>query len=162
MVDAQSFKEVMARWPTGISVITSAYQDNWQGFTANSFASVSISPFLISMSIDKKADTLPIIEKSGVFAVNILRTSQIDWGMRFAGMIPEYEEQRFNGIEVSLSDNGCPLLPGVLAWMDCKVYQSVDLGGSTLFLGEVTGTYWEEGEALAYWNRQWGKFEPQE
>jgi flavin reductase (DIM6/NTAB) family NADH-FMN oxidoreductase RutF len=161
-VEAQDFKEVMARWATGISVITSADGNKWYGFTANSFASVSIEPYLISMSVAKSLYTLSVIEKSGVFAVNILRKNHIDWGMRFAGMIPEFDENRFEGLNARLSENGCPLLPDILGWMDCKVFKTVDVGASVLFLGEVTGAQWGEGEPLVYWNRQWGEFKTQE
>ena len=161
-VEAQDFKEVMARWATGISVITSVEADKWYGFTANSFASVSIDPYLISMSVAKSLYTLEVIERSGVFAVNILRKDHLALGMRFAGMIPEFNENRFEGLNARLSENGCPLLPDVLGWMDCKVYKIVDVGASVLFLGEVTGAHWGEGEPLVYWNRQWGEFKPQE
>lgn len=161
MVDVQDFKNVMARWTTGISVITTAYEGQWRGFTANSFASVSIDPLLISMSIAKTLHTLQFVEASQTFAVNILSSAQADLGKRFAGMIPEFNENRFDGLDVTLSANSNPLLPDTLGWMDCKVYKTVDLGASTLFLGEVTGAHWADGEPLAYFNRQWGRFAPQ-
>jgi flavin reductase (DIM6/NTAB) family NADH-FMN oxidoreductase RutF len=161
-VEAQDFKEVMARWATGIAVITATQDDTWYGFTANSFASVSINPFLISMSMAKSLHTLQIIEATNQFAVNILRKEHADLGMRFAGMLPEYHEKRFAGLNVTLSANGCPLLPDVLGWMDCKVYKTLDVGASILFLGEVTGAYWSaSGDPLVYWNRQWGEFKAQ-
>ena len=90
MATVDSFKEVMSRWATGISVVTTAYEGEWRGITANSFASVSIDPLLISMSVSKSLHTLELFQKSGVFAVNVLRESQLDWGKRFAGMLPEF------------------------------------------------------------------------
>jgi len=162
MTTEQDFKEVMSRWATGISVITTTHKEQWRGFTANSFASVSVDPFLISMSVSKTVNTLEYLQGSGVFAVNILRKSQKDWGMRFAGMMPEFAENRFAGLDISLSENGCPLLPDVLGWMDCKVYQEIDLGASIMFLGQVTGAYYTDGDPLVYWHRQWGEFKPQE
>lgn len=162
MATEKDFKEVMSRWATGISVITTTHDDEWRGFTANSFASVSIDPFLISMSVAKTVDTLEYLQGSGVFAVNILRKSQKSLGVRFAGFIPEYEDNRFRGLDISLSENGCPLLPDVLGYMDCKVYKEIDLGASIMFLGQVTGTYYTDGEPLIYWHRQWGEFKSQE
>jgi flavin reductase (DIM6/NTAB) family NADH-FMN oxidoreductase RutF len=168
MVDAQDFKQVMSRWTTGISVITTAHEDDWRGFTANSFASVSISPLLISMSVAKTLGTLDIIRASEAFAVNILTVEQADLGQRFAGMLPEFKENRFDGLNVTLSDNGNPLLPDTLGWMDCRVYQQIDVGASVLFLGEVTSAGWHESDddtpapvPLAYFMRQWGQFTPQ-
>lgn len=161
MATVDDFKNVMARWTTGISVITTAHEGELHGFTANSFASVSIDPLLISMSVAKSLYALEQIEKSGVFAVNVLKKSQLDWGKRFAGMIEEFREDRFIGIDVITSENGNPILPDVLGWMDCKVYKSIDVGASTMFLGEVTAAHWQdEGEPLAYFKRQWGQFSP--
>lgn len=159
MATVDDFKNVMGRWATGISVITTAHNDEWRGFTANSFASVSIDPLLISMSVAKSLYTLEYIQNSGKFAVNVLKQGQLDWGMRFAGMVEGYEEDRFRGLDITLSANGNPLLPDVLGWMDCKVYKTVDVGASLLFLGEVTAAGWsDEGEPLIYFNRQWGAF----
>jgi flavin reductase (DIM6/NTAB) family NADH-FMN oxidoreductase RutF len=161
MATVDSFKEVMSRWATGISVITTAYEGEWRGITANSFASVSIEPLLISMSVSKSLHTLELFQKSGVFAVNVLKESQLDLGKRFAGMIPEFNEKRFEGLHASLSKNGAPILPDVLGWMDCKVYQQIDVGLSVLFLGEVTDAHFSDGEPLVYFHRQWGSFRPQ-
>jgi flavin reductase (DIM6/NTAB) family NADH-FMN oxidoreductase RutF len=162
-VEAQDFKEVMARWATGISVITAAQDDVWYGFTANSFASVSIDPYLISMSMAKSLHTLEVIQNTGAFAVNVLKKDHAHLGMRFAGMIPELNENRFEGLNATLSANGCPLLPDTLGWMDCKVYKTLDVGASILFLGEVTGAQWSAvGDPLVYWNRQWGEFKEQD
>ncbi len=160
MITTDDFKNVMSRWATGISVITTVYKDEWRGFTANSFASVSIEPFLISMSVSKSIHTLEYLKGSGTFAVNILKQGQSDWGMRFAGMIPEFDVNRFEGIDATLSENGNPLLPDTLGWMDCKVYQTVDVGASLLFLGEVTGAHYTDAEPLLYFQRQWGAFTP--
>jgi flavin reductase (DIM6/NTAB) family NADH-FMN oxidoreductase RutF len=161
MATVDGFKEVMSRWATGISVITTAYEDDWRGITANSFASVSIDPLLISMSVSKTLYTLEMFQKSGIFAVNVLRESQLDLGKRFAGMIPEFNEKRFEGLGASLSKNGSPILPDVLGWMDCRVYKQLDVGASILFLGEVTDAAFSDGEPLVYFHRQWGGFRAQ-
>lgn len=168
MIDAQDFKQVMSRWTTGISVITTAHDDTWRGFTANSFASVSLSPLLISMSMAKTLGTLEMIQASEVFAVNILTAEQAHLGQRFAGMLPDFKENRFDGLDITLSERGNPLLPDTLGWMDCRVYQQIDVGASILFLGEVTAAGWQEvgdddtpAAPLSYFMRQWGQFTPQ-
>ncbi|MCU0514730.1 MAG: flavin reductase family protein [Anaerolineae bacterium] len=159
--DVQSFKNVMSRWPSGVSVITTVHEGEWHGFTANSFASVSIEPMLISMSMAKTLHTGTLILTSRIFTVNILRQEQAHLGQRFAGMIPEYKERRFEGLNITLTETGCPLLPDTLGWMSCRVYQAIDVGASTLILGEVIDCYAAEaGEPLLYYRRQWGQFSP--
>lgn len=157
-LDAQTFKNIMSHWATGISVITTVYEQEWQGFTANSFASVSIEPFLISMSVTKTLYAGQLIQKSGVFVVNILTRDQENWGKLFAGMYPD-RENRFENILCTPAENGSPILPGVLGWLGCKVYKTFDVGASTLILGEVTeGMIAEETDPLVYYHRQWGYF----
>lgn len=161
-MDVQVFKDVMSRWVTGISVITTAHEGEVQGFTANSFASVSIDPLIISMSVAKSLYTGDLIQKSGTFAINILTTDQVEWGKLFAGMYKD-RENRFENIIYSTTKTGCPILPGAYAWMECRVYQTVDVGASTLILGEVTDgglSQEQDNEPLAYFHRQWGRFTP--
>lgn len=157
-MDPQLFKAVMSRWVTGISVITTVYEGEVQGFTANSFASVSIDPLLISMSVAKSLYAGDLIQKSGTFAVNILTSDQIEWGKLFAGMYKD-RENRFENIVYSTTETGCPILPGVFGWLGCSVYKTVDVGASTLVLGEVQEAgFSEEGQPLAYFHRNWGTF----
>ena len=156
--ETQAFKNVMSRWASGISVITTAQGDDWRGFTANSLASVSISPLLISISIAKTLNTLDVVENSGVFAVNVLRRHQQEWGKIFAGMRPELEN-RFEDIDCTLDVNGCPILPDVMAYLSCRVHQKIDVGASFLFLGEVVAAYsTDNDDPLLYYNRSWGTF----
>ncbi len=157
-LDVQNFKNIMSHWTTGISVITTAHEEEWQGFTANSFASVSIDPMLISMSVSKTLYAGQLILKSGVFAVNILTRDQGNWSKLFAGMYPD-RKNRFENIICTPAANGSPILPGVLGWLGCRVYQSIDVGASILILGEITeGDLSEDGEPLVYYHRQWGYF----
>ncbi len=162
--NAQSFKNVMARWATGISVITTAHNGEQQGFTANSLTSVSIDPLLISMSVAKTLYAGELILKSGIFAINILAADQSEVGQVFAGFSDI--EDRFSVVQThTLPGNDSPLIQGALAWMACKVYKKVDVGASTLILGEVTDcAHRDTGTTTApllYFNRQWGSFQAQ-
>ncbi|MBZ0308798.1 MAG: flavin reductase family protein, partial [Anaerolineae bacterium] len=46
-IETQTFKDVMARWTTGITVVTTVVDETWYGVTINSFTSVSLNPPLI-------------------------------------------------------------------------------------------------------------------
>lgn len=133
-----------------------------RGFTANSFTSVSINPLLVSMSVVKDLYTGQLIDKSNVYTVNILKASQQEWGMLFAGMYPE-RTNRFEGIDIMLPENGCPVLPDVAGWLSCRVYKKVDLGASVMMIGEVMGGGFHEqvSDPLLYYQRQWGTFQPE-
>lgn len=158
-MEVQLFKNVMSQWATGISVITTYYDGEFTGFTANSFASVSIEPMLISMSVTKELYAGKLIQQSGTFVVNILKQDQVEWGKTFAGFYKD-RHNRFDGITYTQANNGAPILPDVLAWFACRVYTTIDVGASTLILGEVTdGSVADTGAPLLYHNRRWGTFE---
>lgn len=156
-IDVAQFKEIMSHWASGISVITTVHEGEHQGFTANSFASVSIDPLLISMSVAKSMYAGELLLKSQVFTVNILTEKQIELGKRFAGFYDM--EDRFAGINTTTSVNGCYVFPDVLGYLNCEVYETLDVGASTLVLGKVTdGSLHLEQKPLVYFNRQWGSF----
>jgi flavin reductase (DIM6/NTAB) family NADH-FMN oxidoreductase RutF len=159
-IDVQTFKNIMSHWATGISVITTFDGDEFLGFTANSFASVSVSPYLVSMSVAKTLYTGDVIQRNRVFTVNILNQYQEEWGKLFAGVYKD-RLKRFEGIDVTIGENGCPILPDVMGYMECEIYQTVDVGASTLILGEVkNGAFYDGRDPLLYYHRQWGKFSP--
>src|SRR5262249_52810128 len=44
---------------------------------------------------------------------------------------------KFDGLEVKASSNGCPLVPGTVGWMDCRVESMLDVGDRIVFVAEV-------------------------
>jgi flavin reductase (DIM6/NTAB) family NADH-FMN oxidoreductase RutF len=161
-IDPKSFRETMAHWVSGVTVVTTLHDGKPVGITASSFSSVSLEPPRILVCVAKRLFTHRVIERSQVFAVNILSSEQQEWGMRFAGQVPELAD-RFEGIEHFAAQTGSPLLPGVLGWLDCWVSAAYDGGDHTIFVGDVlaAGTA-EKGEPILYFNRQWRHMIPAE
>ncbi len=158
MVDGQTFKDIMARWASGICVITTASNGEFQGFTANSFASVSMEPALVVINAAKRLQATTDIQNEGYFAISILQESQLEWGKRFAGFFDDELENRFDGINPTTTEHGCPILPDSFAWLECKLWKSVDCEQNMMFIGEVLAGEASEGKPLLYHLRQWGGF----
>lgn len=159
-IDAQAFKEVMAHWATGVTVVTTMVDGLPVGITASSFTSVSLQPPQVLICVNKSLHTNGAIQRSGFFAVNILSVEQQEWGMIFAGMKPEVLD-RFQGIDWSTGATGAPLLPAVLGWLDCRVSHAYDGDDHTIFVGEVVASdARREGAPLLYYNRGWRRMAP--
>jgi len=160
-VDPQTFKQTLAQWASGVTVVTTSTTDGTpKGMTASAFSSVSVEPPLVLVCISKTLFTHDLITESGIFAVNILKHGQEEWGKLFAGMIPEIED-RFANINTSTAETGAPILPDVLGWVDCRVYNQVDGGSHSIFIGEVMAAAGPgEGHPLMYFDRSWGTFAP--
>ncbi len=155
--DQDVFKAAMGQLAAGVTVVTTRAGETDAGFTATSPTSLSMEPMLMLICIDKGIRSHAQVTEAGSFAVNILATAQKELGERFAfSKMPD----RFEGLEITRGTTGSPILPGNLAWCDCKVVNTVDAGDHTIFIGEVVdGGAPGEGEALLYYNRAWGKFE---
>jgi len=154
-MDVQSFKDALAHWTSGVTVVTTQMDGRPVGITASSLTSVSLAPPQILICVARKLYTHQVIEQSGVFAVNILGTDHLEWGMRFAGMTPELAD-RFADIELQRGVTGAPILPDVLGWLDCRLRHAYDGGDHTIFVGEVVAAgATEERSPLLYFNRTW-------
>jgi flavin reductase (DIM6/NTAB) family NADH-FMN oxidoreductase RutF len=154
-IEAQAFKEVMAHWATGVTVVTTMVEGSPVGITANSFTSVSLHPPQVLICVNKALHTNGAIHRSRFFAVNILSVEQEDWGKIFAGLKPEVLD-RFEGIDWSTGVTGAPILPAVLGWLDCRVSHAYDGDDHTIFVGEVVASdARRQGTPLLYYNRGW-------
>jgi len=157
-IDADTYKNVMSQFASGVTIVTVQHEGQQHGLTASSFTSLSLDPPLVLICVGKGLYSHQLIEQSQAFAVNILGTEQQEWGMRFAN--PRVED-RYAGIDWTTAQTGSPILPGCLAWVDCKLHQVHDGGDHTIFIGEVVaGSAPPAGEAngsapLLYYNRAW-------
>nr|WP_301539797.1 flavin reductase [Nocardioides sp. zg-DK7169] len=149
----------MAQWPSGVTVVTTLAADGSRiGMTASSFSSVSATPALVSICLDRKLYTHDQIAQAGCFGINVLAKDQIEVGRRFAGMVKDCPD-RFAGEEWSTAETGVALLDSALGWLDCRVVHQYDGGDHTIFVGEVLAANAARRSApLLYHARGWGQF----
>ncbi|MEP7273254.1 MAG: flavin reductase family protein [Acidobacteriota bacterium] len=154
-MDSQAFKQTMSQFASGVTVVTTTLDGRHYGLTVSAFTSVSLNPPLVLACIDKRLEAHGVIERGGIFAVNILCEEQLEIGRRFAGMIPEIID-RFDGIAYSTATTGSPILPDSLGWVDCSVWKVYDGGDHSIFVGEVLASSAAvEVLPLVYHNREW-------
>ncbi|MCU0255110.1 MAG: flavin reductase [Vicinamibacterales bacterium] len=148
-------RHVLARFASGVTVVTVACEGRLAGFTASSFASVSLDPPLVLVCVARRLEALALIERCGRFGVSILGAHQRDHGLRFAGLLPGVHD-RFEGVDLVGGREGSPWLAGSLAWLDCRVWRLHDGGDHAIVVGEVVEARLGEGaEALGYFDRHW-------
>jgi flavin reductase (DIM6/NTAB) family NADH-FMN oxidoreductase RutF len=146
-VGKDEFRRALGQFASGVTVVTSkGGGDKPQGITVSAFASVSLEPPLVLVSIDKRASMHDSLAEGTYFAVNILTEDQELVSRRFASK----EEDRFEGIGFTYGVTGSPLLTGALANIECRVVHAYPGGDHTIFVGEVEATGVTEGKPLAY------------
>jgi len=134
-VDGATFRSLMGRWPTGVTVVTARDGSADAGLTVNAFLSVALSPPSVLVSLTADADTTPVIAKTGQFAVNFLAADQRSLSERFARAIPAAE--KFGGLPLHRGASGLALLDSTLGAVECRVASRVPAYDHVLFVGEV-------------------------
>ena len=152
-LDPEQLRHAMRAWTTGVAVVTAEHEGQRYGMTVNSFTSISLEPPLISVALRQLTHTHELVEKSGEFALTVLSANQGDLSDRFAGKIPNIVD-RFEGVETSKLLIDAPLIKGGMAYLNCRVLNSIPVGENTLFIAEVIAARGEgEGDPLVYHNR---------
>ena len=129
------FREVMGRLAGGVTVVTALGGDgDPRGLTATAVCSVSLDPPLVLVCVGRDAHTPGAIREASRYALNFLRSGDATSADRFAGS----KGAKFEGVEWGAAPGGSPLLPGVLAWVECDVERDVEAGDHTIFIGRVT------------------------
>lgn len=153
MEKVDSFKEAMANYPTGVTVVTAVDEKGTPiGLTVNSFASVSLDPLLVLWSIDKRVSTYDTFTKIDQFAINILGEQQADIATLFASR----NQDRFANCAWTLSENGLPIIDGANAKLQCKTFKRVEAGDHMILIGEIIDIDVEKKSPLLYHGRKMG------
>ncbi len=150
-ISGELLKVIMRNYPTGVTIVTTVYNNEYYGLTVNSFTSLSLDPPLVLIAIDKRLASHEAIDKSNVYAVNILPDDMRDLAVRFA---TAPREERFKGLRIRTARTGSPIIEGAIAYLDCKVVAKYPGGDHTIFIGEVVDAQVMSNKSpLIYYNR---------
>jgi len=95
-----------------------------------------LKPLLVMVSIAPPRYSHQLIKESGIFAINVLSTDQVELGKRF-GYKSGRRVDKFAGLECITATTGAPILPQAYAYLDLKLVDTFSAGDHTLFVGEV-------------------------
>jgi 3-hydroxy-9,10-secoandrosta-1,3,5(10)-triene-9,17-dione monooxygenase reductase component len=140
-----AFRALVGRWATGVCIVTSRDGSSDAGLTVNALLSVALDPPSVLVSLQREADTLPVLQRSRAFAVSVLTADQRPWSERFARALPA--EEKFRDVPVHRGVTGAALLDGALAVLECRVVSITPAFDHLLVVGEVLRV--EEGPDVA-------------
>ena len=120
----------------GVYVVTTRLGEKVNGRTAAWVSQVSLHPLLVMVSIAPPRYTHDLVKESGIFAVNVLTSEQVELGKRF-GYKSGRKVDKFAGLEWISKATGAPILPQAYAYLDLKLVSTHAAGDHTLFVGEV-------------------------
>ena len=97
--------------------------------------------------------TAELIQASGAFGLHLIRRDQIDLAWRF-GLISARHHDKFSGLAITTESTGAPILQDCLAWLDCQVLTSLDVGDRILFWADVVAGHIDDSEQ-PWQNENW-------
>lgn len=144
-IDSRAFRNVLGHFTTGVTIVTAEVAGELFGMTANAFASVSLAPPLVLVSVARTAQLHPRIAEAGRFAISILGEEHESVSAHFAG-----RPDPMLALEWRRHASGTPVLAGALATIDCVLERAIDVGDHTLYIGAVQAADAREGAPLVY------------
>ena len=140
-------RRVLWTMPSGLYVIGSRAGERRNAMTANWATQVSSDPKLVGVSVEKPALTHQLIAEGRAFSVNVVDREDRAIVRKFTKPVEVDDAARtVNGFPFHDGPTGAPILDQAVAWIDCRLHSSVDLGDHTLFIGEIVDAGFQKAE----------------
>lgn len=134
MIDPDTFRSVLGRFATGITVVTARDESGRDhGMTVSAFSSVSLEPPLIVVCIGHEARMHPLLLETDAIGISFLSSEQEALSRRFA----DHDFERFDGIGYTRGESGVVLLEEALAHLECVIVARYEAGDHTIHVARV-------------------------
>ncbi|MEM7358730.1 MAG: flavin reductase family protein [Pseudomonadota bacterium] len=132
----RSLRDAFGQFATGVTVVTARSEDGMPiGLTANSFASVSLNPPLVSWCVDKASTRFQELSNAEFYTISVLTDKQQALSDLFA--LRSWDDAVFDDIDWFEGMNGVPQFPDVGARFHCKAVHHYPGGDHVIIVGAV-------------------------
>ncbi|RLD40606.1 MAG: High molecular weight rubredoxin [Bacteroidetes bacterium] len=122
----------------GLYIISSKSGDKMNGYIANTAFQITAEPPQIAISCHKDNLSSSIIKDSGLFAISVLKQDVATKLIGTFGFKSGKNIDKFDSVDYKTGSTGIPIVTtDCVAWFECKLVQTVDVGSHILFIGEV-------------------------
>jgi flavin reductase (DIM6/NTAB) family NADH-FMN oxidoreductase RutF len=159
-ISREAFFEIMASFPSGVAIVTTAGTDGRpRGLTTTAVSSVSSDPPTILVCVDLNSRTLAALRARRTFVVNFVRQGCSQLCMLFASKA----EDKFARVSWRPTRSGLPLLDeDTIAWAECSTVHDLEVGDHVILVARVEdgGVAGDAESPLMYYRRSWGVWSP--
>ena len=128
----------------GIYVVSSEFGGKLNGYIANTAFQVTAEPAQFAISCNKNNFTAELIKQSGAFSISILEQDVKPEIISAFGYKSGKDVNKFENVEYKIGKTNAPiLLENAVAYFECKVVNSFEVGTHIIFIGELV-----DGELL--------------
>lgn len=133
-------------------ILTASAGPDRSGLLCTSVVSPTGDPPRYLACVGQTASALPLIRRSGCFAINALTADHRRLAERFAGFGGITGDARYEGAEWITLATGAPVLADAAATLDCAVESLTDQDGYVIVVGRVRAVRSQPGRpALVWW-----------
>jgi flavin reductase (DIM6/NTAB) family NADH-FMN oxidoreductase RutF len=132
--------------PNALALVGSRAGDEWNAMTTSWITQLAMEPVLIGVGVDNSALTHRLISDGGSFTVNLWSADNTRVFVKFSKPA-KFEDMTLNGRAIREGATGAPVFEEAIAYLDCTVRHTHNLGSHTLFIGEVVDAGVRDDEA---------------
>lgn len=122
----------------GLYIIATELDGKKFGYIGNTAFQITSEPALIAISSHKNNYTTARILESGKFSISVLKKEVNTSLIGEFGFMSGADFDKFRNVQTITSVTGAPIITdSSVAWFDCKVVNSIDVGSHILIIGEV-------------------------
>src|SRR3954447_15314616 len=135
-MDDELVNRVTWKIPNALALVGSRAGEERNAMTTSWITQLSMAPVLIGVGVDNGAVTHRLITAGGSFTVNLWDAENTRPFVKFSKPA-QGDAGQLNGLAITTAATGAPVFVDAVAWIDCAVRHTLDLGTHTLFVGEV-------------------------
>ena len=148
IMEQRELRNALGQFATGVAIVTAEVDGLRLGATISSFNSVSLDPPLVLFSLLRNSLGFAQWKNADAFCIAFLGESQRDLSNRFA----KGGTDKWSGMVERRAGNGAPMVPGAIAYFECKPYSVYDGGDHEIFVCRVTDFHVHPGPSLVFFS----------
>ncbi len=130
--------EALFKISYGLYIVCSGDRSKGNGYVSNTVFQVTSTPPCFAASCNKDNLTAEFIKETGAFSVSVLHQDASSEIIGKFGYKSGTDIDKMDGSQVLYGDTGVPVvLDECIAFIECKVVNTIDVGTHLLFIGEM-------------------------
>lgn len=136
----------------GLYIVSAGDSNKKSGYISNAVFQVTAEPAQFAICCSKNNYTASLISENKAFSISVLKKDADQSLISTFGYKSGKDVDKFSGVNCITGITGAPIVTdNTLAWFECRVMQTVDVGTHLLFTAEIVNTKLvEDGEPLTY------------
>lgn len=136
-LDDAAFRGALGRFASGVTIVTTVRDGVDHAMTASAFCSVSMTPPLVLVCVDRRNRIHDAMLDSNAWAVSVLARDGHEAASWLALRGRPLEDQLAHVPHHRGSHTGAALVDAAVAWLECRTWRTYDGGDHTIAVGEV-------------------------